>query len=169
MPRDGMPATWPTSMAYPVDLTGVALVAALVLLAPPGVQSASADDLVEYEIVNGAIPEPLTNRSGNPARGREIVRDIRNATCLICHQMPISEEPDQGDIGPPLHGVGNRLTPGELRLRIVDSQAINPDTIMPPYYRVEGLYRVGEAYRGRPIYSAQQVEDVVAYLSQLRE
>src|SRR5690606_16909357 len=100
---------------------------------------------------------------------RQIVRDTNKATCLICHPMPIPEEPNHGDIGPPLHGVGGRYTLGELRLRVVDPKAINPDTVMPSYYRVNGLHRVLQRFRDRPIYTAQEVEDVVAYLASLKE
>ena len=128
-----------------------------------------AQEVAPYEIVGDAIPRSLTGAAGNPARGRQIVRDLSKATCLICHQMPIPEEPNHGGIGPPLAGVGSRYTEGELRLRIVDPKAIDPDTVMPAYHRVEGLHRVLGRYEGRPIYSAQNVEDVVAYLSSLRE
>lgn len=115
------------------------------------------------------LPRLENTQPGNPARGRQIVRDVNNATCLICHAMPIPEEPDHGEIGPPLHGVGSRYTVEELRLRLVDPKAINPDTIMPSYFRAEGFTRVSEAFRGRPIYTAQQIEDVVAYLATLTE
>src|SRR5690606_39700877 len=84
------------------------------------------------------LPRLENTQPGNPVRGRQIVRDINNATCLICHAMPIPEEPDHGEIGPPLHGVGSRYTVEELRLRLVDPKAINPDTIMPSYFRAEG-------------------------------
>jgi sulfur-oxidizing protein SoxX len=114
-----------------------------------------------------AMDRPLTDAPGNPGRGRLIVRDTARATCLICHSLPIPEEPDHGRIGPSLAGVGSRLTPAELRLRLVDPKAVNPDTIMPSYFRTEGLHRVAEGYRGQTIYTAQQIEDVVAYLSGL--
>lgn len=114
-----------------------------------------------------ALEKPLTDDPGNPGRGRLIVRDTARATCLICHSLPIPEEPDQGQIGPSLAGVGSRLTPGELRMRLVDPKAVNPDTIMPSYFRTQGLHRVAEAYRGQTIYTAQQIEDVVAYLAGL--
>ena len=141
-----------------------AVAAAIVMAAP-----AAAQDLAPYRVEGLSIPEPLTDSPGNPDRGRQIVRDITNATCLICHAMPIPEEPDHGNIGPPLDGVGSRYDAGELRLRLVDPKAINPDTIMPSYYRTEGLYRVREQFRGRPIYTAQQIEDVVAYLTTLKD
>jgi sulfur-oxidizing protein SoxX len=115
------------------------------------------------------MPVPLTDEAGNPARGRLIVADLGKASCLICHAMPIPEEPDHGTIGPPLHGIGARFTAAELRQRIADPKALNPDTIMPAYYRTEGLTGVLERYRGTTIYSAQELEDVLAYLVTLTE
>ena len=128
-----------------------------------------AADLVPFRVENGEIAQPLTDQPGNPGRGRLIVRDLARASCLICHSLPIPEEPDHGNVGPSLAGVGSRYTTGQLRLRLVNPKAINPQTLMPSYYRVEGLYRVWEPYRDQPIYSAQQVEDVVAYLAQLKD
>jgi sulfur-oxidizing protein SoxX len=149
-----------------VAALGAAL-AAFALLAAAPVPAQQAPTLPAPEAPQG-LSEPLTAEPGNPARGRLVVRDMARATCLICHELPIPEEPDHGRIGPSLLDVGSRLSPAELRLRLVDPKAVNPDTIMPSYYRVEGLYRVAEAYRGTTIYTAQQIEDVVAYLSQLQ-
>jgi sulfur-oxidizing protein SoxX len=151
-------------------MTVVKVASALSLLAVAALaSSAHADDLVAYVVSSGAIKEPLTSTPGNPALGRRIVSDLAHASCLICHAMPIPEEPDHGAIGPSLRGVGSRYSRGELRLRLVDPKAFNPDTIMPSYYRVSGQHRVQSSYAGRPIYSAQQVEDVVAYLASLKE
>ena len=146
---------------------GAACLGALVALA--AALPAAAQEVARPAVVGGEIPEPLTQVPGNPARGRQIVRDLDKATCLICHPMPIPEEPNHGQIGPPLAGVGSRHTPGELRLRLVDPKALNPETVMPSYHRTEELYRVLGSYEGRPIYTAQEVEDVVAYLASLRE
>jgi sulfur-oxidizing protein SoxX len=82
--------------------------------------------------------------------------------------VPIPEERFQGNIGPDLSGVAARLSAGQIRLRIVDSSRLNPRTIMPPYYRVEGLQRVAAAFLGKPVLTAEQVEDAVAYLLTLR-
>ena len=89
--------------------------------------------------------------------------------CLLCHSGPFPEERFQGDIGPDLSGVGGRLSEGEIRLRLVDSRRLNPQSIMPPYHRTEGLTRVAPALRGRPVLTPEQIEDVVAFLTTLRD
>lgn len=142
----------------------------LALLMPLfAIASAPAQDVAAYSVVQGAIAEPLTREPGNPGRGRRIVADLAHVSCLICHALPIPEEPDHGAIGPSLAGVGGRYSAGEIRLRLVDPKALNPRSIMPSYYRVGGLQRVQEPYRGKPIYTAQQIEDVVAYLVSLKD
>ncbi len=124
--------------------------------------------MVVYRVVDGAIPAPLTGGLGDPARGRAVALDPERGNCTICHPAPLPEAEFQGDVGPDLAGVGARYGPGELRLRVVDPKALNPDTVMPVYHRVEGLYRVLERYRGEPVLTAQEVEDVVAWLATLR-
>jgi sulfur-oxidizing protein SoxX len=116
-----------------------------------------------------ALPDSLTGAPGDPARGRAIVADRQVGLCLLCHSGPFPEERFQGDLAPDLRGAGARWTEGQLRLRIVDSGRINSATIMPAYHRVEGLVRVAPAFRGRPILSAEQIEDVVAFLTTLRD
>ena len=105
---------------------------------------------------------------GNPGQGRAIVADRQVGMCLLCHRAPIPEERFQGDLAPDLAGVGARLSKDELRARIVDPRRANSKTIMPAYFSTEGLTRVAPAYRGKTIFSAQQVEDVVAYLATLK-
>jgi sulfur-oxidizing protein SoxX len=116
-----------------------------------------------------ALPDSLTGGPGDPGRGRAIVANRQVGLCLLCHSGPFPEERFQGDLAPDLRGAGTRWTEGQLRLRIVDSGRINPATIMPAYHRVEGLVRVAPAFRGRPILSAEQIEDVVAFLTTLRD
>jgi sulfur-oxidizing protein SoxX len=120
--------------------------------------------VVEYQIANGAILQPLTDQPGDPERGRRIVLDREGGDCIICHAMPLPQRQFHGTVGPPLDGIGGRYSPGELRLRLVDPKAFNPGTIMPAYYKLDGLHRVLERYRGKPMLTAQQVEDMVAYL-----
>ena len=122
------------------------------------------DGAQKYVVEDLEIRRSLTGSPGNPMRGEQLVRDTDRATCLICHDMPIEGEPDPGNIGPPLAGVALRYSAGELRLRLVDPKLFNPDTIMPSYFRLDDLYRVAQEYRNRSIYSAQDIEDVVAYL-----
>lgn len=120
-------------------------------------------------LVADAPLAPLTSTPGDAARGRAIVADRTRGLCLLCHQAPIPEERFQGNIGPDLTGVGARLSAGEIRLRIVDPRRLNPESIMPAYFRTEGLARVAAAYQGRPVLSAQEIEDVIAFLVGLRD
>ncbi len=114
-----------------------------------------------------AIAAPLTALPGDAARGRAVVAG-RDANCLLCHALPDPELRFMGNLAPSLAGVGARLTAAQLRLRVVDSARLNRDTIMPSYYRTDGLTRVGAAWRDKPILGAQQIEDVIAYLLTLR-
>jgi L-cysteine S-thiosulfotransferase len=115
------------------------------------------------------IPRSLTGAKGDPARGRAIVANRQVGLCLLCHSGPFPEERFQGNLAPDLRGAGARWSEAQLRLRIVDSSRINPATIMPAYYRTEGLTRVAPAWRDKPVLSAAQIEDVVAFLLTLRE
>jgi sulfur-oxidizing protein SoxX len=130
--------------------------------------SRAQEQLRPYQVVGEAIPRSLTDAAGDPARGRAIVIK-RETTCLLCHSGPFPEERFQGNLAPDLKGTGARWSEGELRLRIVDAARLNPATIMPSYYRLDGLVRVAPNFRGKPILTAEQVEDVVAYLKTLRD
>jgi len=116
-----------------------------------------------------AIPNSLTGAKGDPARGRAIVANRQVGLCLLCHSGPFPEERFQGNLAPDLAGAGTRWSEGQLRLRIVDPARVNPATIMPAYHRSEGLTRVGPTWRGKPILSPEQIEDVVAFLTTLRD
>jgi len=129
----------------------------------------SDNQLVPYRLVDGTIPEPLTDQPGDPARGRRIVLERDGGDCTICHAMPLPQREFHGTVGPPLDGIGSRATAGVLRLRLVDPKAFNAETIMPAYYKVEGLHRVLHRYGAKPILTAQQIEDVIAYLLTLTD
>jgi len=129
--------------------------------------STAAAELAPYRVSGDAITEPLEGIPGDPERGRRVVLDRTVGNCLICHAVPEPAERFMGNIGPDLAGVGSRLTTGQLRLRVIDSSRIDPATVMPPYYRIEGLLRVGVSWRGKPVLTSRQVEDVVAYLASL--
>ena len=136
------------------------------LLALPGF--AAAQDLRSYAVTGDAIPLSLTGAPGDPARGRALVA----RTLQHLHPLPqrtISGTEVSGRSGADLAGSGSRWSEGQLRLRLVDARSLNAATIMPSYYRVDGLTRVGAAWRGKPILSAEQIEDIVAYLVTLRE
>lgn len=136
-------------------------VTAAALALPLMVQAAAtADD---------GITRPLEGAVGDAVRGRAIVASRAQGLCLLCHHGPIPEERFQGNLAPDLAGAGTRWTQAQLRLRLVDPRRLNPDSIMPAYYRTEGLTRVGRAWEGKPVLNAQQIEDVVAYLATLKD
>ena len=115
-----------------------------------------------------ALDAPLTDVPGDAVRGRAIVVNRQIGLCLLCHTGPFAEERFQGNMAPDLTGAGARWSEGQLRLRLVDGRRVNPQTLMPSYRRTEGLERVGAAWRGKAVLSAQQVEDVVAFLRTLK-
>jgi L-cysteine S-thiosulfotransferase len=124
--------------------------------------------LASFTVAGDGIPDSLTGAPGDAARGRALVLDRAN-TCILCHSGPFPETRFQGDLAPSLAGAGSRWTVAQLRLRLVDASRLNPATIMPSYYRVDRLDRVGRNWQGKPILSAEQIEDIVAYLATLRE
>ena len=136
------------------------------LLALTGV--AAAQELRSYAVVGETIPASLTGAPGDAVRGRALVVE-RTSTCILCHSGPFPEQRFQGDVAPSLAGTGSRWSEGEIRLRLVDASRLNAATIMPSYYRIDGLSRVGRAWQDNPILSAEQIEDIVAYLVTLRE
>ncbi len=142
-----------------------ALLLALVMVAA----GARAEELRAYTVVGDAIPASLTGAKGDPVRGRAIVLNRQVGLCLLCHSGPFPEERFQGNMAPDLKGTGARWKEGELRLRLVDARRLNRDTIMPPYYVTDGMNRVAPSFRGKPILSAEQIEDVVAFLTTLRD
>ena len=121
-----------------------------------------------YTVSGDAILQSLTGAKGDPVRGRGIIVNRQVGLCLLCHAGPFPEERFQGTIGPDLNGVASRLSEGQMRLRIVDPARTNPDSVMPAYFRTEGLTRVAPALRGKPILSAEQIEDVIAFLATLK-
>jgi L-cysteine S-thiosulfotransferase len=113
------------------------------------------------------LSEPLTDTAGDPVRGEQIVTDPQHGLCTLCHSGPFPQVAFSGTLGPDLTGIGARRDIASLRQQIVDSRVANPDTIMPPYYTTDGLFRVGARWQGSTLLTAQEVEDVVAYLATL--
>lgn len=125
--------------------------------------------VVPYQIEGDGIAQPLAGAVGDAARGRALVTNRQQGLCLLCHSGPLPEERFQGNLAPSLAGAGSRWSAAQLRLRLVDSRRLNPHSIMPAYHRSEGLQRVGSAWQDKPLFSAQQLEDVVAFLATLKE
>jgi sulfur-oxidizing protein SoxX len=152
----------PSATAWAVALAHAA--------APVPAQAQSAASVVQpYTVVGDAIPAPLSAVPGDAARGRAIVVNRQVGLCLLCHAGPFPEERFQGTLAPDLAGAGTRWSEGQLRLRLVDSRRLNPQSLMPAYHRTEHLTRVGSAWHERPVLNAQQIEDVVALLRTLRD
>ncbi|HEX7438530.1 MAG TPA: sulfur oxidation c-type cytochrome SoxX [Caldimonas sp.] len=146
---------------------GVALGVLALALAPEPAR-AEPEAGAPFGVVGDAIPRPLTATPGDAARGRAIVANRQVGLCLLCHPGPFPEERFQGNLAPDLAGAGARWSEGQLRLRLVDGRRLNPQTIMPSYHCIDGLERVGSAWKDRPVLAAQQIEDVVAFLATLR-
>lgn len=126
-------------------------------------------DYCPWQAEGFAIDERLCDLQGDPERGRAIAIDSHGGNCLACHRMPIPEESFHGTVGPPLNGVAGRYTAAQLRLRVVDEQQVNPFTIMPGFYRdPRQANRVLGEFWGKTFLTAQQIEDVVAYLMTLK-
>jgi sulfur-oxidizing protein SoxX len=144
----------------------------LSLCASASVAATAADSpATAYHVEGDAIPESLTGQPGDAARGAELIRQRHKSLCVLCHSGPFPDPHLQGTLAPDLTGVGRRLSAGQLRLRIVDMKRLNPDSIMPTYYSIMGdgsTTRVAKEWRGKPILSAGEIEDLVAYLQTLR-
>ncbi|MEM1419222.1 MAG: sulfur oxidation c-type cytochrome SoxX [Pseudomonadota bacterium] len=153
---------WTYRMALGAAVAALTVATALAGTVGPG----------DVEIVDdSAIPASLTGVAGDPVAGKDVFTGRKLGNCLACHQVSslMDEQQFHGEVAPPLDGVADRYSEGELRLQVVNSKVINEDTLMPAFYRVEGLNRVNEKFEGKTILTAQQVEDVVAYLQTLKE
>ena len=132
---------------------------AVVLLLLAGVPAQASSD---------AIEQPLTATPGDAASGRAIVANRQVGLCLLCHTGPFPEERFQGTLAPDLAGAGARWSEGQLRARLVDGRRLNPESMMPAYFRADGFVRVGAQWQGKTVLGAQQIEDVIAFLRTLR-
>ncbi|HET9207441.1 MAG TPA: sulfur oxidation c-type cytochrome SoxX [Burkholderiaceae bacterium] len=148
-----------------------AIVAALIAgpALPVAHAQAEPDLRSRYTVVGDGIPKPLAPDAPNVENGRRIVTERQTGLCVLCHSGPFPEARFQGDIATNLAGTGSRWSEAQLRLRLVDASQLNPQTIMPSYYRTQGLERVGWQWRGQPVLNAQQIEDVVAFLKTLKD
>ncbi len=152
--------------------TGIIILLLVALVPVTGMAEdavALPENYCSWEVKDYAIEEPLCGLSGDALRGKKIVSDSHQGNCLACHQLPIPGVEAYGTIGPPLQGIASRLTEAQIRVRVVDTRNINPMSIMPGFYRDPRLInRPGKPYRGKTFLTAQQVEDVIAYLVTLK-
>lgn len=155
-----------------------AILSAMGLVAGAGVAVAAevAPLDVKYDEY-GAVAESLTGVPGNAAEGRKVMSTKSLGNCVSCHAISeMSDVPFHGEVGPELDGAGDRWTEAELRGIVSNSKKTFEGTVMPAYYKTTGYIRPGDAYTGKaaksdpmpPLLSAQQVEDVVAYLMTLK-
>lgn len=124
-----------------------------------------------YAVVGDAIEKSLTGQRGDATRGAELIQQRHKSLCVLCHAGPFPDPHLQGTLAPDLTGIGERLSAGQLRLRIVDMKRLNPDSIMPAYYAVVSNSkdtRISEGWRDKPVLTAEEIEDLVAYLQTLR-
>lgn len=121
------------------------------------------------QIDGDSIPLPLAETAADATRGEALFVSRDGGHCVLCHQVAGLDAEFQGDVGPALTGIGSRLSPGQLRLRVVDYELVQPGVLMPSYYRIHDLYQVSNAHEDKPALSAEDVEDLVAYLSSLKE
>ena len=141
----------------------------VVLSVSVGTHAVEAAELVKYKVVDEtSIPKSLTGKAGDPTNGRKLAINRKKGNCLACHVMPIPEQQFHGNLGPDLSGVAERYSAGELRLRLVDPKIVNEDTIMPSFYKNTGFTAVLKKFKGKTVISAQDVEDIVAYLKTLK-
>lgn len=144
-------------------------IAASVCFCSVAFAEAVAPDAVKIQ--DGEVANSLTGVSGNPETGRAVFADRKLGNCLACHQNnDMKELSFHGEVGPEMNGVADRWEPAQLRAILVNSKAVFGDeTIMPGFYSLGNRHRVAEKFQGKTILSAQDVEDIIAYLQTLKE
>ena len=132
--------------------------------------SATLSGAAEYKIEDEAIKASLTGKAGDAANGKKVFLNRKKGNCLACHVVSsLKDQPFHGEVGPPLDGTASRWSEGELRLRIVNAKALNEDTIMPAFHHAKGFHRVLKKFKDKTLLSAQEVEDVLAYVMTMKE
>lgn len=152
------------------------ILAAAVVAAGPALAGEVAPKELQFDEY-GAVSDSLTGQPGDPAKGAEVLSKRSLGNCVACHAVTaLQDVPFHGEIGPSLDGVADRWGEAELRGIVANSKMTFPGTIMPAYFKVDGYIRPGDAYTGKapegelpPLLTAQQIEDVVAFLMTLKE
>jgi sulfur-oxidizing protein SoxX len=132
------------------------------------VSPCAGEETRSYVVTGDAIIEPLADAAGDPERGGALMSDRHRSLCTLCHSGPFPDPHLHGTLAPDLAGVGARLSEGQIRLRVVDMKRLAPETIMPSYYRIAEEEGVAAGWRGKPILSGADIEDIVAYLATLK-
>jgi sulfur-oxidizing protein SoxX len=169
-------------MRQGTELLGVSMkhvvISCAFVLASTGVAGAGEVSPVDVKFEDGAIAQSLTGVPGDVASGREIVGNKSLGNCVACHEVTDLEDvPFHGEIGPMLDGAGDRWSEAELRGIVANAKVMFEGSMMPSFYKTEGFIRPGNAYTGKaadpetfgPLLTAQQIEDVVAYLATLKD
>ena len=144
---------------------------ALAVFAYASTATASEIAPEDVKIVDGAIEQPLTDEPGNAERGLAAFTGRKAGNCLACHYVEslLDDYQFHGEVGTPLDGIGDVYTAAEFRAKLVNPKTELPDTIMPAFYRTSGFNRAAGKFEGKTILTAQQVEDVIAYLMTLKD
>lgn len=129
--------------------------------------AAAHADCATFEIVGDGIPVPLSQQRADPEAGRQVAADRQRGDCSICHRLPLPNARFHGNVGPDLTTIGARLTQPQIRLRVVANRALNPESVMPDYCMSRDRHRVAEPFEGKPILTAREIEDIVAWLGTL--
>lgn len=125
---------------------------------------------MDVAFAEGVVDASLTGQAGDPAEGRKVFMNRKQGNCLACHEnADMAEQPFHGEVGPALDGVADRWSAAELRGIVANAKMMFPNTIMPAFYIDAGYTRASDKFEGKPILTAQQVEDVIAYLQTLKE
>ncbi len=133
-----------------------------------GVGLAVASPAYGQQWTGDAVTQPLTDRAGDPQKGRAIVVSRQTGLCLLCHSGPFPEEKFQGTLAPNLQMSVANLSEGQIRARLIDVARTNPGTLMPSYYRTDHLTLVAKSFDRKTLLTAQELEDVVAFLITLK-
>ena len=152
----------------PMKVNFKSILATPVLVA--GLTAAGAAIAADYEVVDGGIPKPHVEGGGSADAGKAVIVDRKLGNCIACHAITaLADQPFHGTVGPSLDGVGERYGEAQLRLIVTNSKLVFDGTVMPAFMKTDGFIRIGKGLEGKSILTAQQVEDVVAYLMTLKD
>jgi sulfur-oxidizing protein SoxX len=149
----------------------ITAIAAVAVCAVAGMARAGEIAPADVAFEDMAVATSLTGAPGNPEEGAKALANRGLGNCLACHAVAaLTKEQFHGDVAPALDGVADRWSPEELRAIVVDAkQVFSDETMMPGFYSLNLGKDVRKDLAGKTILTAQQVEDVVAYLATLKE